>query len=178
MLAAAGPMPRGYFGDEKKSADTFRVIGGVRYTVPGDFATIADDGTVIYLQAEPGGRWIQRLRPGGGLENLNSVPLAPTAYYFTARVSPPADFRNFRRAGALKKRFLTSTVVPGRRGKSSTDRIRPPSTLRAVPTGSPASLVSNERRATAAMEGNATEPILKQFGSHETRGDFLIKVNE
>ena len=28
----------------------------------------------------------------------------------------------------------------------------------------------------AAMEGNATEPILKQFGSHETRGDFLIKV--
>jgi acyl-CoA synthetase (AMP-forming)/AMP-acid ligase II len=49
MLAAAGPMPRGYFGDEKKSADTFRVIGGVRYTVPGDFATIAEDGTVTLL---------------------------------------------------------------------------------------------------------------------------------
>ncbi|MBT8259546.1 MAG: caspase family protein [Bacteroidia bacterium] len=29
----------------------------------------------------------------------------------------------------------------------------------------------------SAMEGNATEPILKQFGSHETRGDFLLKAN-
>ena len=30
----------------------------------------------------------------------------------------------------------------------------------------------------SAMEGNATEPILKQFGSHDVRGDFLIKVND
>lgn len=49
MLAAAGPMPRGYFGDEVKTAETFRVIDGIRYTVPGDFATIADDGTVTLL---------------------------------------------------------------------------------------------------------------------------------
>ncbi len=49
MLAAAGAMPRGYWHDEAKTADTFRVVGGVRYTVPGDFATIADDGTVALL---------------------------------------------------------------------------------------------------------------------------------
>ena len=49
MLAATGPMPRGYWGDEAKTAETFRVIDGVRYTVPGDFATIADDGTVTLL---------------------------------------------------------------------------------------------------------------------------------
>ena len=49
MLAAAGPMPRGYFGHEVKTAETFRVIHGIRYTVPGDFATIADDGTVTLL---------------------------------------------------------------------------------------------------------------------------------
>ncbi len=49
MLAASGPMPRGYWNDEAKTADTFRTIDGVRYTVPGDFATIADDGTVTLL---------------------------------------------------------------------------------------------------------------------------------
>ena len=27
------------------------------------------------------------------------------------------------------------------------------------------------------VQGNATLPILKQFGKHETRGDFLLKVN-
>ncbi len=49
MLGAAGPMPRGYWNDEAKTADTFRTIDGVRYTVPGDFATIAEDGTVTLL---------------------------------------------------------------------------------------------------------------------------------
>ncbi len=49
MLGAAGPMPRGYWNDEAKTAETFRVVDGVRYTVPGDFATIAEDGTVTLL---------------------------------------------------------------------------------------------------------------------------------
>jgi len=49
MLAATGPMPRGYWRDEAKTAETFREIDGVRYTVPGDFATIAVDGTVTLL---------------------------------------------------------------------------------------------------------------------------------
>ena len=42
-------MPRGYWEDEAKTAETFRTIDGVRYTVPGDFATIAEDGTVTLL---------------------------------------------------------------------------------------------------------------------------------
>jgi acyl-CoA synthetase (AMP-forming)/AMP-acid ligase II len=49
MLGASGPMPRGYWNDEAKTADTFRTVDGVRYTVPGDFATIAEDGTVTLL---------------------------------------------------------------------------------------------------------------------------------
>lgn len=49
MLGASGPMPRGYWNDEAKTAETFRVIDGVRYTVPGDFATIDEDGTVTLL---------------------------------------------------------------------------------------------------------------------------------
>jgi len=46
VLAASGSMPDGYFGDPDKSAKTFRVIDGVRYTIPGDFAEIDGDGTV------------------------------------------------------------------------------------------------------------------------------------
>jgi fatty-acyl-CoA synthase len=49
MLGATGAMPRGYWGDDDKTAQTFRVIDGVRYTVPGDFALIAEDGTVTLL---------------------------------------------------------------------------------------------------------------------------------
>ena len=49
MLAAAGAMPRGYWKDEAKTVATFREIEGVRYSVPGDFATIAVDGTVALL---------------------------------------------------------------------------------------------------------------------------------
>jgi fatty-acyl-CoA synthase len=46
VLAASGSMPDGYFGDPEKSAKTFRVIDGIRYTIPGDFAEIDADGTV------------------------------------------------------------------------------------------------------------------------------------
>lgn len=46
VLAASGSMPDGYFGDPEKTAKTFRVIDGVRYTIPGDFAEIEADGTV------------------------------------------------------------------------------------------------------------------------------------
>ncbi len=49
MLAVSGAMPQGYWKDEAKSASTFRVIEGTRYTVPGDYATIEADGTVHLL---------------------------------------------------------------------------------------------------------------------------------
>ena len=49
VLAAAGPMPDGYFGDPTRTAHTFREIDGVRYSVPGDYATIDADGTVHLL---------------------------------------------------------------------------------------------------------------------------------
>ena len=43
------PNPIGYHKDPEKSARTFRVIDGVRYTVSGDFAEVAADGTLILL---------------------------------------------------------------------------------------------------------------------------------
>ena len=49
VLAVGGAMPRGYLQDDTKTATTFRVIDGVRYTMPGDYAFIDADGTVHLL---------------------------------------------------------------------------------------------------------------------------------
>jgi acyl-CoA synthetase (AMP-forming)/AMP-acid ligase II len=49
VLASSGPMPSGYYKDPVKTASTFRVIDGVRYTVPGDYALVDADGTVHLL---------------------------------------------------------------------------------------------------------------------------------
>jgi fatty-acyl-CoA synthase len=38
FIARSGAMANGYFGDPEKTAATYRMIDGVRYAVPGDFA--------------------------------------------------------------------------------------------------------------------------------------------
>lgn len=48
-LARRGVVPLGYYGDPEKTARTFPVIDGVRYSVPGDRATIEADGTLRLL---------------------------------------------------------------------------------------------------------------------------------
>jgi acyl-CoA synthetase (AMP-forming)/AMP-acid ligase II len=48
-LAVKGRCPVGYYKDAEKSARTFPVIGGVRYSVPGDLATVEPDGSVRLL---------------------------------------------------------------------------------------------------------------------------------
>jgi acyl-CoA synthetase (AMP-forming)/AMP-acid ligase II len=60
LVAMAGPMPLGYYKDPDKSAATFRIIDGVRYTIPGDWATVDADGTVRLL-----GRGSQCINTGG-----------------------------------------------------------------------------------------------------------------
>ena len=40
VLALGGRNPVGYYKDEQKSAKTFKEIDGVRYSIPGDFATV------------------------------------------------------------------------------------------------------------------------------------------
>ncbi|WP_167097400.1 acyl-CoA synthetase [Mycobacterium sp. DL592] len=49
IIAKRGHIPLGYYKDEKKTAETFRTINGVRYAIPGDFATVEEDGTVTML---------------------------------------------------------------------------------------------------------------------------------
>jgi len=48
-LAQRGSVPLGYLGDAEKSARTFPVIDGVRYSVPGDRARYLADGEIELL---------------------------------------------------------------------------------------------------------------------------------
>jgi acyl-CoA synthetase (AMP-forming)/AMP-acid ligase II len=48
-LARRGHIPIGYYKDPEKSAATFPVVDGVRWSVPGDDARIEDDGTISLL---------------------------------------------------------------------------------------------------------------------------------
>jgi 3-oxocholest-4-en-26-oate---CoA ligase len=48
-LAQTGNVPLGYLGDEAKTARTFPVIDGVRYSIPGDRARHLADGSIQLL---------------------------------------------------------------------------------------------------------------------------------
>ena len=49
MLALGGRIPLGYYKDPDKSATTFRLVDGARYSVPGDFAKVRADGSIQLL---------------------------------------------------------------------------------------------------------------------------------
>jgi 3-oxocholest-4-en-26-oate---CoA ligase len=61
MIASGGStVPLGYYKDPEKTARTFREIGGVRYSFPGDWGRIEADGTLVVL-----GRGSQCINTGG-----------------------------------------------------------------------------------------------------------------
>ena len=49
FIARSGPIPAGYYKDEKKSAETFRTLQGRRWSIPGDWCTVNADGTLELL---------------------------------------------------------------------------------------------------------------------------------
>jgi acyl-CoA synthetase (AMP-forming)/AMP-acid ligase II len=48
-LARRGHIPLGYYNDPSKTAATFAEVDGVRWVLPGDMATVDNDGTVVLL---------------------------------------------------------------------------------------------------------------------------------
>jgi len=60
LVAVSGFIPAGYYKDPEKSAQTFRVFEGQRWSVPGDYAEVAVDGTIRLL-----GRGSQVINTGG-----------------------------------------------------------------------------------------------------------------
>ena len=59
-VALGGYLPMGYYKDEAKTEKTFPTIAGGRWSVPGDWAEVASDGTLILL-----GRGSQCINTGG-----------------------------------------------------------------------------------------------------------------
>lgn len=49
LLAVRGCLPVGYYKDEQKTAATFRIINGERWSVPGDFGLVEQDGTLRFF---------------------------------------------------------------------------------------------------------------------------------
>lgn len=60
LVARSGPLPLGYHNDPAKTAETFRMIDGVRYAIPGDYCMVEADGSLVLL-----GRGSQCINSGG-----------------------------------------------------------------------------------------------------------------
>jgi len=48
-IARSGNIPLGYYNDPKKTAEVFISVRGKRYVMPGDFATVEEDGSITLL---------------------------------------------------------------------------------------------------------------------------------
>ncbi|MEQ8842601.1 MAG: acyl-CoA synthetase [Acidimicrobiales bacterium] len=48
-LANKGANPLGYYKDPQKTEETFPTINGIRWSIPGDYATVEADGTITLL---------------------------------------------------------------------------------------------------------------------------------
>ncbi len=70
-LATRGHIPLGYYRDPVRTAETFPVIDGVRWSVPGDAARIEPDGTITVL-----GRGSGSINTGGEKVYPEEVELA------------------------------------------------------------------------------------------------------
>jgi acyl-CoA synthetase (AMP-forming)/AMP-acid ligase II len=48
-IARSGDIPLGYYNDPKKTAEVFISVRGTRYVMPGDYATVEEDGSITLL---------------------------------------------------------------------------------------------------------------------------------
>ena len=49
LVGVGGPQPVGYYKDEAKSARTFVTVADARFSIPGDWAVVNDDGVTLTL---------------------------------------------------------------------------------------------------------------------------------
>lgn len=49
MVAVSGNIPVGYYKDQEKTDKTFKLIDGTRYSIPGDWVRVEDDGSLTLL---------------------------------------------------------------------------------------------------------------------------------
>jgi 3-oxocholest-4-en-26-oate---CoA ligase len=75
LVAVTGRIPIGYFKDAAKTDATFRTVDGVRYSIPGDYATVDAEGTIRLL-----GRGSACINTGGEKVYPEEVELALRAH--------------------------------------------------------------------------------------------------
>jgi fatty-acyl-CoA synthase len=88
-LARRGHVPVGYYKDAEKTAATFPVVDGVRWSVPGDHARIEEDGTITVL-----GRGSVSINTGGEKvypEEVESAVKAHAAVFDVVVVGVPDE---------------------------------------------------------------------------------------
>jgi fatty-acyl-CoA synthase len=49
FIAQGGNIPLGYYKDQEKTDSVYKVINGIRYSIPGDWCTVEEDGTITLL---------------------------------------------------------------------------------------------------------------------------------
>ena len=97
-IARGGDIPVGYYNDPVKTAETFIMIEGRRYAMPGDFATIEADGSITLL-----GRGSVSINSGGEKIFPEEVESAVRSHpdVFDAIVVGAADERWGQRVAAI-----------------------------------------------------------------------------
>jgi len=107
-FAQQGRVPLGYFGDAAKTARTFPVIAGTRYSVPGDRARHLADGSIEVL-----GRDSVTINSGGEKIFAEEVELAlkhhPAVYDCVVCGTPSERWHSFV-AGVAPVRSIASSV--------------------------------------------------------------------
>jgi acyl-CoA synthetase (AMP-forming)/AMP-acid ligase II len=88
-VARSGNIPIGYYNDPVKTAATFVEVDGVRYAIPGDYATVEADGTITLL-----GRGSVSINSGGEKiypEEVEAVLKSHPAVYDATVVGTPDE---------------------------------------------------------------------------------------
>ena len=97
-LAVGGRQPVGYYKDPEKSAATFQVVDGVRYSIPGDWAEVLADGQRLAGQTR---RLRGRTAPHG--PGASADPFAAPSMLLNG-LSRDRDMAEFRAAIRLAPR--------------------------------------------------------------------------
>ena len=97
-LARSGHVPLGYYKDAAKTAERFVTVGGVRYVLPGDLATVEADGRITVY-----GRGVNCINTGGEKVFPEEVEEALKAHpdVFDALVVGVADEKWMQRVVAV-----------------------------------------------------------------------------
>jgi fatty-acyl-CoA synthase len=102
ILAQTGHIPLGYWRDEEKTARTFPVVEGVRWSVPGDRARLTEDGEIVVL-----GRGTVVINSGGEKifpEEVESALKAHPAVFDAIVVGVPDETYGQRVAAVVQLR--------------------------------------------------------------------------